>query len=202
MFTIGASCRDDGFELALLGSEFVKVCVWLSVSSINFFQTVFSGQYIAHTALNRLAHGVRVIEFGLLGQIANLDAWHGRGFAFDLGVDTCHDFEQGGLARTVQTQHTDLGAREKTQRNIFQDMALRRDDLAYAVHGENVLGHGVCSFGKQSNKTGIIPAPSIRATIRPVAAASCRNISTSAGADSKRLFSLWVAPLTCKHCRP
>jgi len=69
-------------------------------------------------------------------------------------------------------------------------MAFRRHDLANAVHGENVLGHGVCSFGKLSNKPPIIPAPSIHATIEPVAAASCRNISTSAGAGPKRIFSL------------
>ena len=188
MFTIGACGSDDSFEFALFGREFVKVGVGLCIGRVNFFQTVFSGQYVAHATFHRLAHGVRVIEFGLLGQVANLDARHGRGFAFYLFVDTRHDFEQGGLARTVQTQHTDLGTREKTQRNIFQDMALRRHDLADAVHGENVLGHGVCSFGKQSNKTAIIPAATIRATIQPVAAASCRNISTSAGAGPKRIF--------------
>ena len=157
VFTIGTCCSNNGFEFALFSSEFVKICVRLSVGRVNFFQTVFCGKHVAHTALDRLAHGLSVIEFGLLRQIANLDARHGRGFAFNLLVDTRHDFEQGGLTRTVQTQHTDLGAGEKTQGNIFQDMALRRHDLADAVHGENVLGHGVCSFGKQSIKTTIIP---------------------------------------------
>jgi hypothetical protein len=35
----------------------------------------------------------------------------------------------------------DLGAREKRQRDVFQDLALGRHDLADAVHGEDVLGH-------------------------------------------------------------
>ena len=67
VFTIGACGSDDSLEFALLGREFVKIGVGLCIGRVNFFQTVFSGQYVAHATFHRLAHGVRVIEFGLLG---------------------------------------------------------------------------------------------------------------------------------------
>jgi hypothetical protein len=57
-------------------------------------------------------------------------------------VQAGHDLEQGALARAVDTQHADLGAREEGQADVLQDLPLRRHDLADAVHGKDVLGHG------------------------------------------------------------
>jgi hypothetical protein len=77
-----------------------------------------------------------------LGQVTNFETGHGNGFAFDLFVDAGHDFQQSGFAGTVQTEHTNFGAREEAERNVFKDLTLGRHDLADAVHGKNVLGHG------------------------------------------------------------
>jgi len=51
----------------------------------------------------------------LLRQEPDLDAGHRHGFAFDLLVQARHDAQQGRLARSVQSQHADLGAREERQ---------------------------------------------------------------------------------------
>jgi hypothetical protein len=78
-----------------------------------------------------------------LGQIADLDAGHRPRLADDVGVDTGHDAQQGGFPGAVESQYSDLGAGEKRERNILEDFALGRDDLAHPVHGIDVLGHCV-----------------------------------------------------------
>ena len=92
---------------------------------------------------HRLAHGLVGVELRLLRQVADLQAGHRRGFAFDVVVDAGHDLQQRALARAVQAEHADLGAGEEGQRDVLQDLPLRRHDLADAVHGEDVLGHGL-----------------------------------------------------------
>jgi hypothetical protein len=78
----------------------------------------------------------------LLRQVADVQFGHWTGFAVELGVDAGHDFQQGGLTRTVKAEYADLGAREKRQRDVFQDFPLRRNNFAQPMHGENVLSHG------------------------------------------------------------
>jgi hypothetical protein len=51
--------------------------------------------------------------------------------------------EHGGLARTVEAEQADLGAGEEAEGDVLEDLALRRHDLADAVHGEDVLSHFV-----------------------------------------------------------
>src|SRR4029079_15035383 len=51
------------------------------------------------------------------------------------------------LARAVQAEHADLGAGEERERNVLEDLALGRNDLAHAVHREDVLSHGVSWTG-------------------------------------------------------
>ena len=69
------------------------------------------------------------------------DAGLRTGLALDVGVDAGHDPQQGRLARAVQAQHADLGAREEGQPDVLQDGPLRRDDLGHPVHGVDVLSH-------------------------------------------------------------
>jgi hypothetical protein len=84
-----------------------------------------------------------------LRQISDFQARHGHGLTLDFLVNAGHDLEQRGLARTVDPEHPDLGAREKGQRNVLEDVALGRHDFADPVHGKNVLGHGVCVGAKE-----------------------------------------------------
>ena len=49
-------------------------------------------------------------------------------------VDARHDAQQRGLARAVQAEQADLGAREEREGDVLDDLALGRDDLAHADH--------------------------------------------------------------------
>ena len=137
-----ARCGNDGFQLGLLGGERIEVGVFFSVGCIDFFEASLRRFHFAHAAFNRFAHGFVGVHLGLLGQIPNFESGHGNGFAFNFLVDAGHDFQQGGLAGTVQAEHTNFGARKEAKGNVFENLTLRRHDLADAVHGKNVLGHG------------------------------------------------------------
>ena len=49
--------------------------------------------------------------------------------------------QQRRLAGAVQPEHADLGAGKERQRDVLEDDALGRHDLAHAVHRVNVLSH-------------------------------------------------------------
>ena len=133
---------DDRLVLRLLGGELVEVGVRLRVRGVDLVELLLCLDDLAHALLDRLAHGLLGVQLRLLRQEADADAGHRDGFAFDVLVLAGHDAQQAGLARAVQAEHPDLGAGEKGQRDVLQDGALRRDDLADAVHGVDVLGHG------------------------------------------------------------
>ncbi len=57
-------------------------------------------------------------------QVPDLQARHRRGFALDVVVDARHDLEQRLLARAVEPEHADLGAREEAERNVLEDLRL------------------------------------------------------------------------------
>jgi hypothetical protein len=74
-----------------------------------------------------------------LFEIADRQVGHRFRFAVDLGVDPGHDAQQRRLARAVEPQDADLRTGEKAQRDVFEDLAFRRHDLADAVHRIDVL---------------------------------------------------------------
>ena len=63
----------------------------------------------------------------------------GARLAVEVGVDAGHDLQHGRLAGAVEAEQADLGAREERQRDVLDDLALRRHGLADAVHGVDVL---------------------------------------------------------------
>jgi hypothetical protein len=67
---------------------------------------------------------------------------HRRRFADDVLVDAGHDAQHRRFARAVEAEQADLGAGEEGERDVLDDLALGRDDLAHAVHREYVLSHG------------------------------------------------------------
>jgi len=137
-----AAGGDDGFQLALLGGQGIEIGVFVGVGRVDLVEALFGGQHAADAFFNGLADRLLGVHHGLLGQVADLDAGHRDGFALDVLVHARHDLEEGGLARAVHAQHADLGAREETQGDVFEDLPLRGNDLPDSVHGENVLGHG------------------------------------------------------------
>ena len=132
---------DDGFELGLLGSQSVKVRIFLGIGGVHLFQASLRGLDLTHAAFNSFTHGLFWVHHGLLGQITNFQARHRNGFALDLFVDARHDLEQRRLARAVGAQHANLGTGEEGQRNVFENMTLRGHDLANPVHRKYVLSH-------------------------------------------------------------
>ena len=87
------------------------------------------------------AHVFRRVEFRLLRQVTDLDARLRSRFTVDLGVDAGHDSQQCRLARSIEAEHTDLGAGEKRQGDVVDDLTFRRDHLGHAIHRVNVLRH-------------------------------------------------------------
>ncbi|KAF1049442.1 MAG: hypothetical protein GAK34_02062 [Delftia tsuruhatensis] len=138
---VGAGSGDLGFQLALLGSQRVEVGVGLGVGGVDFIEARAGRVDFGHGLFHGLAHRVLWIELRLLRQIADGQALHGQRLAFEFLVHPGHDLEQRGLARAVQTQHADLGAREKAERDILQDLPLGRHGLGEVVHRKNVLSH-------------------------------------------------------------
>ncbi len=91
--------------------------------------------------LDVAAHVLVRIQFRFLGQVADLDAGLRARLAVEFLFHAGHDFQQRGLAGTVQAQHADLGAREKGQADVTQDVPLGRHDLGDPIHGVDVLSH-------------------------------------------------------------
>ena len=135
---------DDGFEFGLFGGQSVKVRVGFAVGGVDLVQALLGGQRATDAFFHRFTHALLGVELWFLRQVSDLETGHRDGFAFDVLVEAGHDFQQRGLARAVQAQHADLGAGEEGQRDVLQDLSLRRHGLADAVHGEDVLRH-VCS---------------------------------------------------------
>ncbi|OIQ96268.1 hypothetical protein GALL_217880 [mine drainage metagenome] len=140
---VAAGRGQDGLVLGLIGGELVEVGVGLGVGGIDRVELGLRLEHFAHALFHRLAHRLLRIELRFLGQVADLDPGHGHRLAFDLLVQSGHDLQHRRLARAVQSEHADLGAGEEGQRDVLEDLALGRDDLADAVHGENVLGHAI-----------------------------------------------------------
>ncbi|MCY1402426.1 hypothetical protein D9M71_175670 [compost metagenome] len=138
---------DDGFQLGLLGGQGVEVGVRLGVGGVDLVQARLGSLDLAYGFLDHFTHGGLRVELGLLRQVADIDARHGAGFAFDLGVDAGHDAQQGGFTRAVQAEHADLGAGEERQGDVLEDFTLGRNDLADPMHGVDVLSHGYLTSG-------------------------------------------------------
>src|SRR5690606_4845551 len=99
-------------------------------------------EHVADTDLDRLAHGVLGVELRLLREVADLDVLGRARLAGAVLVDAGHDLQHGRLAGAVEAEQADLGGWEERQRDVLDDLALRRHRLGHAVHGVDVLRHG------------------------------------------------------------
>ena len=138
---LAAGGGDDRLQLGLLGRQLVEIGIGLGIGGIDLVEPRLGGEHAADALLHRLAHGLGRVELRLLRQVADVQARHRHGLAFDVLVQPGHDLQQGGLARAVEAEHADLGAGKEGQADVLQDLPLRRHDLADAVHGVDVLGH-------------------------------------------------------------
>ena len=138
---VAVAGSDDGFEFGLLFGERVKVGVFVAVGRVNLVEARLRGLNAAQAFFNDFAHGFVAVDQRFLRQVADLGAGVRARFAGEIFIHTGHDFEDGGFARAVETQEADFRAGEERKRNVFDDLAFRRNNFAHAVHGVDVL-HG------------------------------------------------------------
>ncbi len=149
---VGVGGLDNVLQPRLLPGQGVEIRIRLGVVRVDFLQAGEGIDRLLQALLHVAAHVLVRVQLGLLGQVADLDAGLGPGLAEDIGVDPRHDPQQGGFARAVQAQHTDLGAGEEGQGDIFQDGFLGRHNLANPIHGVDVLGHCSTREGKTTSR--------------------------------------------------
>ena len=138
---VAAGACDDRFVLRLLGREFVEIGVRLGVRGVDFLEPRFCVRQLRQTLHHRVADAYVRIERGFLRQKSDAEIGHRHRFAVVLLVGARHDAKQRRFARAVQAEDADLSARKERQRDVLEDDALGRNDLAHAVHRENVLSH-------------------------------------------------------------
>ncbi|MND56078.1 hypothetical protein D3C80_471740 [compost metagenome] len=129
------------FQTALFSGQLVEVGSFFSVQRVHFIKSLESTDDFCHRFFNRFANAVFQVELRFLRQVADFNPRLRARFAFDIGIDTGHNAQQGGFTGAVQAQHANFGAREAAQGDIFQDVTLRRYHFADAMHGIDVLSH-------------------------------------------------------------
>ncbi len=91
----GGRRGNNGFQFGLLGRQLVKVGIGLGVFSIDLIKAFTGGKYLTQAFFHRFTHGMLGVQLGFLRQVANIQARHGNGFAFNLLVNPGHNFKQG-----------------------------------------------------------------------------------------------------------
>ena len=141
---VPVACLQDRFELGLFCGQLVEVGIRVGIFGIHLIKTRLSVLDHANGFFNHFAYGFARIQLRFLRQVTDVQVRHRTGFAVELGVNACHDFQQGGFTRTVQAEYADFGPREKRQGDVFQDFPLRRNNFAQPMHGENVRACFAC----------------------------------------------------------
>jgi hypothetical protein len=129
------------FQLGLLGGKRIEIGVRLGVGGVDFFQPLLGILDMLQSRFDVAAHVLAFVELGFLGEVADVNACLRARLAVDLGVEPGHDAQQCGFSRSVESQHTNLGAGEERQGDVAQDFTLGRHHLADLIHGVDVLGH-------------------------------------------------------------
>ena len=134
---------DGVLELALFGEKVVHLLVVHRLGELHadFVEAVEQALDVTDAVLDVAANVLGLVQLGFLGQVADSDAGLRTGLAVELGVDAGHDAQQRRLARAVEAEHADLGAREKGQGDVADQVALWGHNLRDTVHGIDVLRH-------------------------------------------------------------
>ncbi len=131
-------------QLALLGDQGVHLVVGELLGEARrdllepVEQPLHPGDPLEHVAHDVLGG----IELGLLGQVADACTIGDLGLAAVFGVDAGHDAQQRRLARAVDAEHADLGARQEGQRDVAHAFAMPGIDLGQPAHDVDVLVGG------------------------------------------------------------
>lgn len=94
--------------------------------------------------LDVLTDGLRLVELGLLGDVAHRPAFGQTRDAVVLLVDARHDAKHRRLAGAVLSDHADLGSLQEDQGDVLENRLLALVALGESLEGEDglVVGHG------------------------------------------------------------
>ncbi len=133
---------DDVLQRRHLVAEFLHFVVVgdFTEQTADLVVAVHDGLAFRDGFLNVFKNGLGRIEWWLLFEVADREAFAQSGGAFELGVHARHDFQQGGFAGTVGAEHTDLCTGVKGEVDVLKDLALtvffgQVDDLVDELTG-------------------------------------------------------------------
>ena len=87
---------------------------------------------------NVLPHGLRIVKRRVLRQIAHAVAWAPHDIALILLVESCYDFQKGGLTGTIKTNNAYLCTIEKAEIDVLKHLFLvLLDGLTHSHHRED-----------------------------------------------------------------
>ena len=142
--------RTESLRVRLFGRERVEIGFGIAVLLVDGLELSARVDEFAQRFLDRFADGLFRIELRLLLQVSDRQLGERFGLALDLRIDAGHDAQQRRFARTVEAEDSDLRTGQKAEGDVLENLALRRDDLADAVHGVN----GVAHRGSLTSRTG------------------------------------------------
>ncbi len=125
-------------QFGLLGDQRVEICIGFGEFGVDFIEAREHFDDGSHRFFHNLDHCFCFIEFWFLFEKPDRVAFRRGNFADVVMVDAGHNAQQRGFARAVQTEHADLGAVIKPERNIAQDHFVAGwDETSHFAHGVN-----------------------------------------------------------------
>ncbi len=116
------------------------------------------GDTVHHVALDVLGR----VELWLLGEVADGEARGQAGLAGVAVVEAGHDLQQRRLARAVDAEHADLGARVERQRDVLQHCLVGRVVTGELVGRGGIRRHGAPRLGGARPARFAAPPPAPR----------------------------------------
>ncbi len=105
----------------------------------NLVETIHRFFQVAKTQSNVFAHSQFGVELGFLLQVANTHALGGPGFPTIFLINPCHNLEQGGLTRTINTQNTNFGTGHEGKGDPLEHFAPTGIGFCQILHHIDVL---------------------------------------------------------------
>jgi hypothetical protein len=127
--TSSPPCAKRPLRIAPARRERVEIGVGFAVRGVDLVEPLAGGDEFAQPLFDRLAHRLDRVELRLLFEVPDRHVGHRNRLAVDIGVDAGHDAQQRRLAGAVEAEDADLRARQEAERNVLEDLTLRRHVL-------------------------------------------------------------------------
>ena len=128
-------------QFGLFGDEGVEVGIGFGELGVDLIEAREHFDDGLYRFFHDLDNCFGLVEFGFLLEQTVGVTFGLRDLADVVFVDARHDAQQRGLARTVESEHADLGAVIKPERDIAEDHFIADgDQTSHFVHGVDDLG--------------------------------------------------------------